>query len=58
MTDIHGGVEETHCAYILRDHDSDKLAARGETMQKAAPSSMSGTAKALSLWRSPTPTAT
>ena len=26
MTDIHGGVEETHC----------KLAARGETMQKAA----------------------
>ena len=36
MTDIHGGVEETHCTYILRDHDSDKLAARGETMQKAA----------------------
>ena len=33
MTDIHGGVEETHCTYILRDHDSDKLAARGETMQ-------------------------
>ena len=35
-TDIHGGVEETHCTYIFRDHDSDKLAARGETMQKAA----------------------
>lgn len=36
MTGIHGGVEETYCTYILRDHDSDKLAARGETMQKAA----------------------
>lgn len=36
MTDIHGGVEETQCVYILRDHDSDKLAARGETMRKAA----------------------
>ena len=36
MNELHGGTEESHCTYILRDHDSDKLAARGETMQKAA----------------------
>ena len=36
MNELHGGTEESHCTYILRDHDSDKLAARGETMRKAA----------------------
>ena len=36
MNELHGGTEESHCTYILRDHDSDKLAARGEIMQKAA----------------------
>lgn len=36
MNELHGGTEESHCTYILRDHDSDKLAARGKTMQKAA----------------------
>ncbi len=36
MNELHGGTEESHCTYILRDHDGDKLAARGETMQKAA----------------------
>lgn len=36
MNELHGGTEESYCTYILRDHDSDKLAARGETMQKAA----------------------
>ena len=36
MNELHGGTEESHCTYILRDNDSDKLAARGETMQKAA----------------------
>ena len=36
MNELHGGTEESHCTYILRDHDSNKLAARGETMQKAA----------------------
>ena len=36
MNELHGGTEESHCTYILRDHDSDKLATRGETMQKAA----------------------
>ena len=36
MNELHGGTEESYCTYILRDHDSDKLAARGETMQNAA----------------------
>ena len=36
MTDIHGGVEETHCTYILRDHDSDKLQQKKENLGRIA----------------------